>query len=200
MMQSIATVSKRFRADRRGAAAIEFAFIAPILFVLYFMTMEVSQAIETNKKVGRIASIVGDLIAQQRNGVPRTDVDNILDIGAAIIQPYGPPLPTIIVEHIWIEADTPNPKAYVTWSRKLEGTNKSQAVAPNSETQVPEQLKVADTYLVRVTTKLGYKPIIAWNDDQKSALGLASAFSILNMSEQYYLRPRMSQKIDCNGC
>ncbi|WP_024586712.1 TadE/TadG family type IV pilus assembly protein [Aliihoeflea sp. 2WW] len=200
MMQSIATVSKRFRADRRGAAAIEFAFIAPILFVLYFMTMEVSQAIETNKKVGRIASMVGDLIAQQRNGVLRTEVDNILDIGAAIILPYGPPLPTIIVEHIWIEADKPNPKALVTWSRKLEGTNKSQAVAPNSETQVPEQLKVANTYLVRVTTKLGYKPIIAWNDDQKSALGLGSAFSILNMSEQYYLRPRMSQWIDCTGC
>ncbi|MGD9812637.1 MAG: TadE/TadG family type IV pilus assembly protein, partial [Sphingobium sp.] len=29
--------------DRRAAAAVEFAFIAPVLLSLYFVTMEVSQ-------------------------------------------------------------------------------------------------------------------------------------------------------------
>jgi len=199
MINAMGTFAKRFGTDRRGAAAIEFAFIAPILLVLYFMTMEVSQAIETNKKVGRIASMVGDLVAQQRT-VPRADVDRILDIGAAIIQPYGRSRPTIIVEHIGIESGKANPKAFVQWSRKLEGLNTSEAVPKNTETLVPEQLRVAGTHLVRVTTELGYKPVIAWTAEQKTALGLASAFSTLNMSEQYYLRPRMSAEVTCTGC
>ncbi|MFN3766293.1 MAG: TadE/TadG family type IV pilus assembly protein [Aliihoeflea sp.] len=199
MMRSIANAAKRLRADTRGAAAIEFAFIAPILLVLYFMTMEVSQAIETNKKVGRIASMVGDLVAQQRE-VPRVDVDQILDIGAAIIQPYSRSRPTIIIEHIGIEGDEANPRAVVEWSRQIEGNHKSQAVPKNTETVVPEQLRVAGTHLVRVTTELGYKPVIAWTAEQKAALGLASAFSTLNMSEQYYLRPRMSADVRCGDC
>lgn len=199
MMRSIANASRRFRADRRGAAAIEFAFIAPILLVLYFMTMEVSQAIETNKKVGRIASMVGDLVAQQRDVSPG-DLDSILDIGAAISQPYTRSTPTIIIEQIEIEAGKANPKAFVRWSRKLEGIKKSQAVAKNSETTVHDQLLVPGTFLVRVTAEMGYKPVIAWTAEQKTSLGLASAFSTLNMSEQYYLRPRMSNDVKCNEC
>jgi Flp pilus assembly protein TadG len=199
MIRAMGNFARRFGTDRRGAAAIEFAFIAPILLVLYFMTMEVSQAIETNKKVGRIASMVGDLVAQQSD-VQRQELDNILDIGSAIIQPYGRSRPTIIVEHIYIEAGKANPKAFVEWSRKLEGTNKSQAVPKNTETVVPDQLRVADTRLVRVTTQLGYKPVIAWTAEQRTALGLASAFSTLNMSEQYYLRPRTGSRVNCIGC
>jgi Flp pilus assembly protein TadG len=199
MIRAMGNFVGRFGTDRRGAAAIEFAFIAPILLVLYFMTMEVSQAIETNKKVGRIASMVGDLVAQQRD-VPRDDIDRILDIGSAIIQPYGRSRPTIIIEHIGIEDGEGSPEAFVEWSRKIEGTNKSEAVPKDTETVVPEQLRVAGTHLVRVTTQLGYKPVIAWTAEQKTALGLASAFSTLNMSEQYYLRPRMSNEVTCIGC
>ena len=44
----------RLARDRRGVAAVEFAFIAPILLTLYLVTMEVAQGIETNKKVGML--------------------------------------------------------------------------------------------------------------------------------------------------
>ena len=52
--------------DRRGVAAVEFALIAPLLLSMYFVTMEVSQGIEANKKVGRVGSIVADLVTQQQ--------------------------------------------------------------------------------------------------------------------------------------
>src|SRR6188472_3951655 len=57
---------KRLVADKRGVAAVEFAFIAPLLFIMYFLTLEVSLGIESNKKVGRIGSMVADLITQQQ--------------------------------------------------------------------------------------------------------------------------------------
>ena len=40
----------RFCSDRRGVAAIEFAFIVPVLLIMYFVTMEASQAIETARR------------------------------------------------------------------------------------------------------------------------------------------------------
>lgn len=200
MIQSLSDFARRAWRDERGVAAIEFAFIAPILFVLYFMTMEVSQAIETNKKVGRVASMVGDLVAQQREIRDKAELDNILDIGAAIIQPYARSEPTIIIEHIEIE-DRANPKALVIWSRKLENGSKREAVVKQTETTVPEQLLAQGTFLVRVTTQLGYQPVITWTADQKTSLGLTSAFDLINMSERYYLRPRMAAgAITCTGC
>ena len=36
-----------------GAAAVEFAFVVPIMLTLYFGAMELSQGIEVNKKAGR---------------------------------------------------------------------------------------------------------------------------------------------------
>ncbi|MEQ9246158.1 MAG: pilus assembly protein, partial [Nitratireductor sp.] len=52
-----------FARNRRGVAAIEFAIIAPILFAMYFLTLEFGQAIDVNKKVSRAANMAGDLIA-----------------------------------------------------------------------------------------------------------------------------------------
>lgn len=185
--------------DERGVAAIEFALVAPILFILYFMTMEVSQAIETNKKIGRISSMVGDLVAQQ-TPISKDAIDGILDIGAAIIQPYSRSRPTIMVEHIRIE-DKPNPtKAFVTWSRELEGGVKRRAVPENTETTLPEELMEPGRHVVRVTTRLNYRPVITWTAEQKASLGLVSAFDNISMSELSYLHPRNGGAIPCTGC
>lgn len=198
MMSLSKLIRSKFR-DERGVAAIEFALVAPILFILYFMTMEVSQAIETNKKIGRISSMVGDLVAQQ-SPISSSDIDGILDIGSAIIQPYGRSRPTIVVEHIRIE-DKPNPtKAFVTWSRQLEGGTKKPGVAKETETTVPEELMERGRHLVRVTTRLNYRPVITWTAEQKTALGLASAFDNIAMSELSYLRPRNGASIACATC
>ncbi|MET0170703.1 MAG: TadE/TadG family type IV pilus assembly protein [Aliihoeflea sp.] len=197
MMSLSKLIRAKFR-DERGVAAIEFAFVAPILFILYFMTMEVSQAIETNKKIGRISSMVGDLVAQTGNeNLDRASLDGILDIGAAIIQPYGRSRPTIVVEHIRIDSKD---KAFVTWSRQLEGGTKKAAFAKNTETTLPEELMEPGRHLVRVTTRLNYRPVIAWTAEQKTALGLASAFDNIGMSELSYLRPRNGGKIECSAC
>ena len=75
----------RLRRDRTGVAAIEFAFVAPVLLVTYFMTMEISQGLEVSKKTGRIAIIVGDLVTQQQS-LNKADLDAIMRIGEAVMQ------------------------------------------------------------------------------------------------------------------
>lgn len=192
------SAARAFAHDRRGIAAVEFAFIAPILFVLYFLTMEVSQAIETNKKVNRIGSMVADLVTQQQT-ISVTEVDAIMKIGEATLQPYNRSLGTIVVTAIEITNDA-TPKVQVAWSRKLfDGTAVAGSPA-GTPTTVPDALKIKGTFLIRVDSNLAYKPVITWAAEGKQVLGLAAAFDGISMSETYYLRPRMSATIPCTGC
>lgn len=188
----------RFLADRRGVAAIEFAFIVPVLLVMYFTTMEASQAIETSKKVSRIGSMVADLVTQQQT-IVKADIDAIMQIGASTLQPYNRSAPNIIITAIQVTTDA-TPKVQVVWSRKVVGGVNSVDAAANTLTTVPASLKIAGTFLIRVQSNLAYKPIITWSAGGEQRLGLTSAFDTITMGETYYLRPRRSQTIPCSDC
>ncbi|MBX3568201.1 MAG: pilus assembly protein [Rhizobiaceae bacterium] len=189
---------RRFRSDRRGIAAVEFAFIAPLLFVMYFVTMEVSQAIEANKKVGRAGSMVADLITQQQT-ISKSELDAVMKITASIMQPYTRTTPKIIVTAIQVTDET-TPKVKVAWSRKVVKGVYSVDAAKDSITTIPAALKVKGTFLIRVEADLSYKPVITWTAGQKTSLGIASAFDDIEMQKKYYLRPRMSTTIPCGDC
>jgi Flp pilus assembly protein TadG len=190
----------RAAADRRGVAAIEFALVAPLLLCMYFVTMEVSQAVETNKKVSRIASMVADLVTQQSATTP-AELDAIMKIGQSLLTPYYRSKPTITITAIEITS-LPASKVKVFWSRKLDndvaGPN---PLLPNGTiTTVPATLNVPGSFLVRVDSELEYKPVVTWAASSKPTLGLTAAFDKLSMKERYYLRPRMSPQIDCKDC
>src|SRR5690349_6383522 len=84
----------RFSGDRRGVAALEFALIAPLLLCTYFVTMEVAQAIETHKKIGRVGSMVADLVTQQQ-AMSKAELEAIMAIGEATLLPYNRSLANI---------------------------------------------------------------------------------------------------------
>ncbi|CAN7639864.1 pilus assembly protein [Aminobacter sp. LjRoot7] len=184
--------------DSRGIAAVEFALIAPLLLSLYFVTMEVSQGIETNKKVSRVASMVADLITQQQT-ITSAEVDAVMRIGESILQPYSRSTGKIIITAIEITNEAA-PKVLVVWSRKLVNGVTSIDAIKGTATNVPPTLKIKGTFLIRVESDLAYKPVITWAAESKPALGLAAAFDGIAMSEKYYLRPRMSQTVPCPDC
>ncbi|MBS4019601.1 MAG: pilus assembly protein [Dechloromonas sp.] len=189
----------RLGRDRKGVAAIEFAFAAPILLVTYFMTMELSQGLEVSKKTGRIAIIVGDLVTQQQS-LNKADLDAIMRIGEAVIQPYDRSDPSIYVTAIEI-SDENSPKAKVAWSRKLvNGTASTYLAAGSAITSVPDKLMIRNSFLIRAEASLEYTPVLVWSAGGDAAFGMASSFDKLDMSDRYYLRPRMSQKVTCNDC
>jgi Flp pilus assembly protein TadG len=188
----------RFWSDRRGVAAVEFAFIVPILLIMYFVTMEASQAIETSKKVSRIGSMVADLVTQQPT-IVKADLDAIMKIGTSTLQPYNRSIPDITITAIQVTTDA-TPKVLVVWSRKVVNGVYGVGAAANSTATVPATLKVAGTFLIRVDSNLGYKPIITWSAGSQQQLGLTSAFNNISMGETYYLRPRRSLTIPCSDC
>lgn len=191
--------ASRFVKDRRGVAALEFAMVAPLLIGLYFMTIEISQAIDTNKKLGRLSSMVADLVTQQ-SSVTEDSLEGIMDLSSTVLFPYGRSAPTITVTAIEV-TDEETPRTQVVWSyRKLPSGSFSEGYAEGSLASLPPSLTVRGSFLVRVEADLDYQPIILWAAESKTKLGLAAAFDDIAMGEAYLLRPRMSTRIPCSDC
>jgi len=188
----------RIVADRRGMAALEFALIAPLLLSMYFVTMEVAQGIEANKKVSRVGSMVADLVTQQQS-ISRSELEAIMQIGSAILLPYNRSMPDITVTAIKLTDET-NAKAIVQWSRRLRDGAFMQGPVKGTETQVPVTLKIRDTFLIQVSAGLDYRPVLTWTAENKASLGLSAAFARIDMQESFFLRPRMTAEIVCSDC
>jgi Flp pilus assembly protein TadG len=185
---------RRLAGDNKGAAAVEFALIAPLLITLYLGTQEISLALSINKKVGRTSSAVGDLIAQEDTDIAVADLKDIMKVGAATLQPYSITKPEVWVTGIQISATG---AATVAFSQKLvNNTTYSVPYAKDSATTVPTKLKVNDSFLVKVETKLKYRPITSWSINSNKASG----YAYIDMAEVYYLRPRNSNSLNCVGC
>lgn len=198
--ESLRSRIARFLRHRGGVAAVEFALVAPLLLSLYFVTMEVSQGIEANKKVGRVGSLIADLITQQQTITP-TELDAIMDIGSSVLRPYNRSVPKVYITAVQMTNNEKNPKAVVSWSRKLVNGKPSKYLEPNSIiTTLPENLRTPGTFLVRVSSELDYSPVITWTAAKTPAWGVASVFDGIKMAEVYYLRPRMSNSIPCDLC
>lgn len=54
-----------FAAARAGLAAVEFAFIAPVMILLFFGMLEGSSAYSTNRRVVLASNTLADLVAQE---------------------------------------------------------------------------------------------------------------------------------------
>lgn len=187
-----------FCRDRRGIAAIEFAFIAPLLLVMYFMTMEVSQGVETSKKVNRIGSMVADLVTQQQD-TTIAKLNAIMKIGNTALRPYNRSSPSIVISQISISTDA-TPKIKVDWGRRMIDGVFSADPGVGKATTLPAALIQPGTYVIRVQSFLDYRPVITWAADGKKEAGLTSAFDSLSLGETYYLRPRMSKDVKCTDC
>lgn len=199
--EKVRGLGKRLQAyarDNKGAAAVEFAIIAPLLITLYLGTQEISLALQVNKKVGRSASAIGDLIAQDdQDPMPVATIRDMMKVGTATLQPYTLTKPEVFVTGINIDSAG---AAKVAWSQKLiNGTSFSTPYAVNSAVVVPAKLIVKDTFLVKVETKLEYRPITSWSISKNKGTG-TGAYAAVDMSEIYYLRPRNTTTISCTGC
>ena len=79
----------RWRADATGVAAVEFAFIVPIMGVMFIGAVELSQAIIVDRRVTQIASSTADLVARAETTISQSDITDIMKAGSFIMSPYA---------------------------------------------------------------------------------------------------------------
>jgi Flp pilus assembly protein TadG len=172
--------------DCSGIAAVEFAVIVPVMLLMFFGVVEFSSGVAVDRKVTLVARTLSDLTSQSSN-VQDTDLTNFGQAGKAILTPYvGSPLKSSITQ---IHIDKTTLVARVQWSKALaiDTAGNVTITTPTHQpsdvvTTVPNDLKVADTYLIWSEVSYRYVPTI----------GYVMAKAGVNLSDFTYTRPRQS--------
>jgi Flp pilus assembly protein TadG len=132
-----------FMRDRSGIAATEFALIVPIMLVLFFGVVEVTNGISAYRDVSIMAHTISDLTSQSKS-VQDSDLTNFFSASTGIAYPYvtstsDPNLKQSIAE-LWVNSSM---QARVQWSKNSDG---STPVTPGTVVNIPASLQVANTY------------------------------------------------------
>ncbi len=177
----------KFRRQRDGVAAIEFAMIAPLMILMFVGTLEISAAVAVNRKVSRVSSALGDLITQS-DSLTNTDINNIMDATGHIMVPYDSSDIGIVLTGISIE----NGASKVVWSRSRGATARGAGTAIS----VPTAISQNDSFLVIAEVSGNHTPMVGWPKYKDGYLSFDDA--AIQMSERMYLRPRGNSAIQIN--
>jgi Flp pilus assembly protein TadG len=111
----------RMLRTRDGLAAIEFAFVAPVMIVMFFGAIELSAAVDCKTRVTAVASTAADLVAQETTVSP-SDMTNVFGALNAIIFPYSSSAAGIVISSIVYKTST---TGTVDWSDAQNTTKRT---------------------------------------------------------------------------
>ena len=74
----------RLPRNEDGSVAIEFAFIAPVLLIMYFGLFQISMVIMEDRRVSHSASVLGDLVTRE-DTLDKDAVENIFQGAAEVL-------------------------------------------------------------------------------------------------------------------
>jgi Flp pilus assembly protein TadG len=78
---------KKFHKADEGIAAIETAFVLPLMVLLYFGLVDVTGLISFNRKITAAANLTSDLVGQRRTSILKAEIDDIYNATAMIMAP-----------------------------------------------------------------------------------------------------------------
>src|SRR5579883_3466158 len=103
---------RSFLRNRRGVAAIEFAFVFPVMVVLFLGGTALTQGIVIKRKVVLATRALGDL-ASQDSCISDSEANTLFPAATAIFQPYSTSTMTLTVSSLNVDQ---NGNATVEWS------------------------------------------------------------------------------------
>lgn len=179
---------RRWKADASGMAALEFAFIVPIMGVMFIGAVELSQAIIVDRRVTQIASSTADLVARAEQNIPQADISDIMKAGSFIMSPYAlNPLKIVLREYQSSPTSATNVK--MSWQCTYNGTGGTLTCAcTNSTITVPANLMGTNDAVVVAIVTYDYKPLV-FDYFMKRNWGGSTA-GTYTLNETIYQKPR----------
>ena len=167
-----------------GLAAVEFAFVLPVMLSFFMGLVEVSQGLACRANVTNLASTGADLIAQE-SSVQGSDMTNVFGALSAMLFPYSTSGAQITISSI-VDNNTAT-TGKVAWSCTQGGT----ARAANSTVTIPQGL---------ITPGGGGSVILA--EVRYSYSSPISTYFVGNvtMTNNFYAKPRLVAQIPLSAC
>ncbi|MFN6980582.1 MAG: TadE/TadG family type IV pilus assembly protein [Brevundimonas sp.] len=180
---------RRLARDERGVSAVEFALIAPMMFVFYAAMADLCQGYMAFRRVSHSASAVADLVSQSRT-ITKADIDNVFEVGPLLLSPFAPASMEQRVGSVTRVTDT---QYRLDWSRTwaAPGTTKRTLNAPLdiAGAEIPPALLPVDgaSVIVAETAYIYKSPYQSFLPQVK-------------FLRRAYLNPREATVIPCADC
>jgi Flp pilus assembly protein TadG len=186
MTRILATFSHRafgrFAAAEGGVAAIEFAFIFPVMLLLYFGLVDLTNLLSANRRVTLAASTVGDLVTQSAETITKADLTGIYKAISPIMDPF--PSTDVKIQIFGYTKNASN-SVVLSWSNSQNG---SCDAAPSTSGLSTLMTDGNDLVISRVC--VSYPPIT----------GKVIGSDPVKLQDEVILRPRQSSKLTCTDC
>jgi Flp pilus assembly protein TadG len=167
---------RRFARDSKALAAIEFAFVLPIMLLLYIGGVEVGNGMALQFKVTLAARTVADL-SSQYTSISTAQMSSILDAAPIVMSPYSATGITVTVSEVTTDA---NSKATITWSCSINGS----AHAVGQTVTLPSGVQMPSISVIWGEVTYPYQP----------SMGYVLTGTI-NLYQSIYFYPRMTTSV-----
>ena len=137
----IGAILGRLRTTRRGTALIEFAIAAPVMLILYFGTIEITQAVIAKRRLNLMVSTLADLTTRTKT-VSSTDIAAIFGAAGAVMAPMDVSTMQVRISSLVVY---PAGNGCVDWS---VGQNMA-ALTPGATFPVPATITAAPSSVAR---------------------------------------------------
>jgi Flp pilus assembly protein TadG len=155
-----------------GIAAVEFAMVLPIMLVLFFGTVEMSNGVAVYRKVTLMAHTLSDLTSQSQE-VQGSDLSNFFAASTGVMMPYSSTPISQTITELWVN---PSGQVFVQWS---SGTT---PLTPGSTFHsLPTNLAVANSYVIFSQVSYLYTPVV----------GYVMSKTGVTLTDFAYTRPRV---------
>jgi Flp pilus assembly protein TadG len=165
-----------FLKSTEGLAAVEFAFILPVMIIMFLGTVEVSNYVVAARRVASLASTGADLSAQDTS-LSNADMTDIFGALTTIMDPLSPAVAKIRITSVVADA---NGTTYrVAWS---DARNIAPRVVGSVVTaaEFPTGLLAAFQGAIMCEVTYGYDPMFA------------KFMHRVDITDTFYLKPRKS--------
>lgn len=135
---------RRFACAQSGVAALEFAFITPVILALMYGLTTVASDVIVDRKLTLVARTLADLTGR---GAVMTadDMDNLFKAGGVLMQPYQGPNFGIAVSSVLVTTSGTTSTGKVAWSC---GFGIATPPPVGSNYAVPENYKTSASFIV----------------------------------------------------
>lgn len=169
--QRVLSFARRLAGDKRGVAAVEFGYIAPVMLVMLLGTIEASRAVSMDRRFGLVTSMVADLVAREKT-MTAADMNAIYDIVEHIMSPYDSS--SLKIQVVPVKANPANvtdTKVYASTANRPSLHNAGQKAECAGYT-LTTGLVSAGASVIVVETSYEFRPLLVgsvfgaatWND------------------------------------
>jgi Flp pilus assembly protein TadG len=181
-MPTLCPKLRSFRRETRGLAAIEAAFIFPVLIVLYVGLVDITNLLSVDRRVTNTASTLADLVTQTDSTVTTATIDGIFESARSIFEPLDVDQISLTLYNFGLEDGSPTLK----WKY-----NNGTACGDDPEASDEMAALMADGNDV-VVARVCY--------DYAAIIGWFTGHEEVTLEDELMLRPRQSATLECTGC